>query len=251
MSKISLYTRSIVCYLLVACFATSLWAGETQKANKDYFKPSGQYVLDVAYSYDNGGKYIWKKSTGVPHDLIHKGEVVLKKQPEGTYCCGFTVTIAFEVAQDFGLFDEFSPKQVKRFQQEWYGSIKETAERQGAMAMSNLKIGEQVKNWKDVRPGDFSNYWRKPKGGHSVIFVDWVKEKGKIVGIKYRSSQGSTNGIGDNVEYFYGVKKDAKGKLKRGVDRDRIYFYRLYTPDDSEKIEQAKKRMARRLKEEK
>ena len=64
--------------------------------------------------------------------------------------------------------------------------------------------------------------WRTNKSGHSVVFVDWVREGDQIVGIKYRSSQKSTDGIGDRVEYF----ADAAGKGGK-VDRKRTYVARL------------------------
>ncbi|WP_432797971.1 hypothetical protein [Poriferisphaera sp. WC338] len=220
--------------LLTVAVCSPVDAAKKSKEKSEPLTPSGAFVLEVAYSYKDGGKYIWKKSTGVPEDLVHKGEVILKKQPVGTYCCGYTLSVAFKTAQQFGVFDEFTPKQIKKFQSDWYGNTKETAERQGAMAMQRLKIGRQIKKWKDVRPGDFCNYWRKPKGGHSVIFLDWVTKDKKIVGIKYRSSQGSTDGIGDNTEYFHG-----KGGR---VDPKRLYFYRFYTPEDKSKIERLKKK---------
>jgi hypothetical protein len=54
------------------------------------------------------------------------------------------------------------------------------------------------------------------------VFINWIKKRGERIGIKYRSSQGSTNGIGDRVEYFAGVPgKDGK------VDAKRMYFGRL------------------------
>jgi len=60
------------------------------------------------------------------------------------------------------------------------------------------------------------------KSGHSVIFLGWVEKDGKRIGVKYRSSQGSTNGIADNTEYF-----SDGGMPKAAVDRKRIYFGRF------------------------
>ena len=229
--------------LLLALSATAVAA--PAKAKKEVkMTPSGEYVMELANSY-KGGEYIWKGgTTGVPFDLVHKGTLILKKQPKGTFCCGFTLAMAFQVAQDFQLFDDFTPKQIKQFQSDWYGNTKQTAERQGAIAIERLKIGHQVKKWSKVKAGDFCNYWRKTtkgsSGGHSVIFVEWIKEKKRIVGFKYRSSQGSTKGIGNRIEYFYGVKKDDAGKNKRGIDRKRLYFYRFFTPKEATKIAHAK-----------
>jgi hypothetical protein len=55
------------------------------------------------------------------------------------------------------------------------------------------------------------------------VFLEWVEEGGERVGFKYRSSQGSTDGIGDRAEYFAG----ASGK-DGAVDPKRMYFCRLH-----------------------
>ena len=47
-------------------------------------------------------------------------------------------------------------------------------------------------------------------------------EGGKPIGVKYRSTQKLTDGIGDRVEYFAG-----EGDKKGLVDRERLYFGRL------------------------
>ena len=58
-----------------------------------------------------------------------------------------------------------------------------------------------------------------------MIFLGWEEKDGKRVGFKYRSSQGSTKGIGDNVEYF-----SDSGMEKGKVDRKRVYFGPFNTP---------------------
>ncbi|NQT52940.1 hypothetical protein HQ576_12855, partial [bacterium] len=54
------------------------------------------------------------------------------------------------------------------------------------------------------------------------VFLGWVEEGGRRVGLRYRSSQGSTNGISDHVEYFAGVE----GRQGR-VDSSDCYAARL------------------------
>ena len=73
----------------------------------------------------------------------------------------------------------------------------------------------------EAKAGDFLQFYRA-KDGHSVIFLNWVEENGQRVGFTYRSSQKSTNGVGDRTECF----RDAEGKEGR-VDRNRMYFGRL------------------------
>jgi hypothetical protein len=75
---------------------------------------------------------------------------------------------------------------------------------------------------KDARPGDFLILWRANGSGHSVVFLGWAWKDKRRVGIRYRSSQPGTNGIGDLTEYFAGHE----GR-KHGIDPKRTYVARL------------------------
>jgi hypothetical protein len=110
---------------------------------------------------------------------------------------------------------------VRGFQKDWYGATKDSGETQCVYALGKLGIGKQVTE-KEAKPGDFLQLWRTNKSGHSVVFLDWVTDSGRPIGVKYRSTQTSTKGIGDRVEYFTG----APGK-KGAVDPKRLYFGRL------------------------
>jgi hypothetical protein len=55
-----------------------------------------------------------------------------------------------------------------------------------------------------------------------VIFLDYVRHHDVIVGVRYRSSQPSTNGIGDAVEYFR-----SSGYVGATIDPHRFYVCRL------------------------
>jgi hypothetical protein len=175
-------------------------------------------VLKAAYSLKDGGGYEWR-DTGVPEPIVHQGVTILARSEKGTYCCGLTFAVAMKVGQAAGIFNDKSAQQIKRFQREWYGSVAETAEKQMSAAMENLGVGGAVES-EDAQPGDFLQFWRTNKSGHSVIFLEWVKEQDQKVGFKYRSSQKSTNGIGDHTEYF---DRHRQGK----VDPKRMYFARF------------------------
>ncbi|HEY3394353.1 MAG TPA: hypothetical protein VGK58_16690 [Lacipirellulaceae bacterium] len=187
-------------------------------------------TLEVAREYKDGGGYdnSWK-GTGVPEEIRFKNERILAKG-KGTYCCGFTFAIAMEVSQERSLLDDKRVAEIRAFQKQWYGATEESREIQCAMAVEKLGIGKRI-DPDEARPGDFLQFWRTNKSGHSVVFVEWVEKDGRRVGFKYRSSQGSTKGIGDRVEYF--ADADRKEGL---VDRQRMYFCRL---DDAPKTEQS------------
>jgi len=178
-------------------------------------------TLEAARAYEDGGGYdnSWK-GTGVPKEIQFKGERILTKG-KGTYCCGFTFAVTMDVALQRGLLVEKSPDEVRTLQKQWYGATEESREIQCAMAVEKLGIGQRVKS-DDAQPGDFLQFWRTNKSGHSVVFIDWVEDAGQRVGFKYRSSQGSTKGIGDRVEYFGGAS-GTNGL----VMPERMYFCRL------------------------
>jgi hypothetical protein len=184
-------------------------------------------VLRVARGYADGGGYNTKwAGSGTPEEIRFNGERVLGKGAAGTYCCGFTFAVAMRAGGEMKLFEGKSLAQVKRFQKEWYGAVDEPEirEKQCALAVGNLGVGRQV-SADEAMPGDFMQFWRTPKGGHSVIFLGWIETDGKRIGFKYRSSQGSTKGIGDNEEYF-----SDSGVEKARVLRDRVYFGRFTKP---------------------
>ncbi|MEM7624677.1 MAG: hypothetical protein AAF333_03505 [Planctomycetota bacterium] len=199
------------------------WAEESPGGDAADTEPPGA-VLEIAYRFA-GGQYNkdWSGS-GTPVAIEHKGQTILDEGTDGTYCCGYTFTVVMIAAEERGLLKNKSVEQVERFQKMWYGAVgdqtprdRRIQERQVAMAMPALKVGRAVKP-ADAQPGDFLQFWRT-ESGHSVIFLGWLKEDGQRVGVRYRSSQGSTYGIGDAEERF----QNHGGK----VDPRRMYFARL------------------------
>jgi hypothetical protein len=192
---------------------------------KDNANTEPPYVVRVARTFPDGGGYNTKwAGSGTPEEIRFKDTRILAKGENGTYCCGFTFNVVMKAAGEAGLLKDKSADEIKRFQKDWYGAVKdkETAERQCAIALEHLGIGKQVSP-DDAQPGDFLQFWRT-KSGHSVVFLKWVERDGKRIGVTYRSSQGSTDGVGDKTEYF----KDS-GEEKAEVDPSRMYFGRLNT----------------------
>jgi hypothetical protein len=178
-------------------------------------------VEQVARSFKDGGHYDKaSKGTGVPEDLTFKGETILSADPQGSYCCGFTLSVVLHTAVNRGLLKDKTTKEVRHFQKEWYGASQDTRELTCTKAMTDFRIGRAVKP-DEAQAGDFVQFWRG-KTGHSVVFLNWVEKGGKKIGLHYRSSQTGTDGIGDRTEYF------ADSGVKGGqVLRERTYFARL------------------------
>lgn len=175
-------------------------------------------VLETAYSYPDGGGYnrTWAGS-GTPEAITHNGQQVLAAGQGGSYCCGYTFCVAMRVLAERGLLEGKSYDQVKRFQKLWYGATDEEDDTLCALAVEQLGVGLAVP-LEDAAPGDFVQLWRTNGSGHSVIFVDWAMRDGRRVGFRYRSSQGSTDGIADATEYF----------ADSGIDRARVDGSRTY-----------------------
>jgi hypothetical protein len=175
-------------------------------------------VLKVANAYEGGG-YQWKGSTGTPKDLIFNGTKILSKSSGGTHCSGYTFMVAFDVLNESKKLDALELTTVKNLQRNWFGTTEASGETQCLMALEKLGLGKGVK-MEDAKPGDFVQFWRNNKSGHSVIFLDWIKDSsGKITGIKYRSTQKLTNGIGNRTETIGSGEKDINGR--------RMYVVRL------------------------
>jgi hypothetical protein len=176
---------------------------------------------DAAMAFSDGGGYDKTfKGTGAPEEIVFRGRTILAKARGGTHCSGFTFAVAMRVAATRGLLAGKSVEQVQRFQREWYGATPESREKQCVVAAQTLGVGGEVK-LADARPGDFVQLWRASGTGHSVVLVRLLRHDGKLVGIEYRSSQGSTSGIGNRSELF--TDADAKGAVLRA----RTYVCRL------------------------
>ena len=209
--------RPILCLALLATLTVAAAAAAKRNSAKEID------TVAVARTFPDGGGYNLKwGGTGTPEEIRFNDTRILAKGTGGTYCCGFTFNVVMKAAAEAKLLEGKTVEQVKRFQKEWYGAVSEPdiREKQCAVALGGLGIGKQVTP-DEAKAGDFMQFWRG-KSGHSVVFLNWVEKDGKRVGFNYRSSQGSTDGIGDKVEYF----KDS-GVEGGEVDPKRMYFGRL------------------------
>jgi hypothetical protein len=184
-------------------------------------------VIEEAERHAGGGYNNRWAGSGTMQEIRFKGERILAAGQGGTYCCGYTFNVFMNVAQQHRLLDDLTVDQVRALQKHWYGSVPDShdqaeliRETQIRYALTLLGLGTGVEP-EDARPGDFLQFWRQ-RSGHSVVFLGWVREDGEVVGLRYRSSQGATDGIGEHTERF----ADHGGS----VDPQRMYFARLHAP---------------------
>lgn len=166
-----------------------------QELNSKVLLISGAYPTDGSFPYDSD----WASagSHGVTRDLIWKGETVAKADPRKfTYCCGWVFEIWFFAAyyEDLG-----TPEDVRKIRRDWFVA---TGKRKGPVdALVPRGLGIEIKGDEKGKPGDFAQLWRKSGSGHSVMVLEHTNDY-----LKYKSTQGSTNGIGVRTEFFKNVK---------------------------------------------
>lgn len=182
-------------------------------------------VLDAAYAIPDGGGYCALTDTGVNQTIRQGDSLILSASKGGTYCCGYTFEVAMTVARKRGLLAKTPATKVRRFQQEWYGAEKGSEQKQCALAVVNLGIGREIP-MAEAKPGDFVAFQRLSGIGHSVVFLGWIKDRdGEITGIRFRSSQPTTNGVADACEFI--ADPDAGSTRNFLIDRNHIYVARL------------------------
>jgi hypothetical protein len=201
-------------------------------------------ILHAAETVEGGG-YNWKGgTTGSPFSAKKGGKDVMSKQEDGSYCSGYTCGAALTAMERIGALEGLDDKKVKDFKSTWYGSKGYKKDDKSTWDLSGNALEEHGLGYKvdreQAKPGDIAQIWRENGSGHSVIFKDWVvDDNGEKVGIKYRSTQPSTNGVGDRVEYF----NTKSGK--QSINPENVFVSRVGDRGRDAKIEKKRKQEER------
>ncbi|NUM35007.1 MAG: hypothetical protein HUU50_10715 [Candidatus Brocadiae bacterium] len=187
------------------------------------------YVVSILEKYPTDGThpYYWPSSgtwAGITRDLHYRGALFAKGDDfKRCFCCGITFEVFFlayeKHCQDQGkefIIQNFDAKALNTFLKQWFGSDGNRKTLLNAIVSNGLGFSVPMDK---AKKGDFVQLWRYSGSGHSVIFISWVYDaQGKRNGLKYWSTQGSTNGIGYRTEYFGGSK---------GIDTEQLYIARV------------------------
>jgi len=189
-----------------------------------------EHVLSIVGTYPTDGThgYHWPRRgswLGFTRDMRYQGELLGGGDEKGRcHCSGLTLEVFLRAWARWsratggdGRILDLDLDDVRAFQRAWFGTSGDRATPHTALTEAGL--GVRIADWEKARPGDFVQLWRHSGSGHSCIFQGWVRESGKIVGLRYWSTQSSTKGIGSRVERF----GDAGSKLKR----DELYVVRV------------------------
>jgi hypothetical protein len=187
-----------------------------------------QYPTDGSYDYWWPSGVSW---SGNPHDIWYLDQLFAEGDPQHrSFCVGLTFEVfmrAFDEADRAwggdGSLNGVPFDELYELRTDWY--VRDLWGSGPVEAVENYGIGAEVRSWDHVRPGDFVQFWRHSGSGHNVVFIDWERDsEDTIIGFRYWSTQGSTDGVGFNSEYF--------GSSGSRVDPNHFFVARVFTPDD-------------------
>ena len=89
-----------------------------------------------------------------------------------------------------------------------------------------MKAGERIAP-ENAQPGDFANISWRNGGGHSVVFLDWERDRAGRRGMRYWSSQTGTNGIGNQ---WVTLERMAEVCMVRATQPDRAMTFNPANP---------------------
>jgi hypothetical protein len=206
------------------------------------------YVLRVVQAYPLDGSYPYHCSwdpreydiyNGVTQDIWYDGQVVAKAYPDGSrcsYCCGLTFEIFCRAMKlrnvqkglDPDDFNGMTFHDLFNMLQLWYIEGKGDSPQRAIVAYG---LGRAIQDFEEARPGDFCDYSSAPRGGHSVIFIDWIRDESEeIIGMKYFSSNlGGTRGVGYGQGLFADCN-NGKGLLRKWTRIARVGRIDDYKP---------------------
>jgi hypothetical protein len=121
----------------------------------------------------------------------------------------------------------------------WYVNTAEGKRCYGARdAIVRYGLGIAIKNFAELKVGDFVNYDRTSGYGHSVIFMSFLLPDGKTthtynpsaVGFEYFSTQQSTKGVGKRNAYFHDQKCPTPSVSDCGILKNSLVMGRVLHP---------------------
>jgi len=228
-----------------AAAAPSAKGAEVKSEAKAELPAFNKMVLAEIARYPTDGThgYWWPKSgegkyDGVTQDLYYQGVKVLSGEPQKrTFCCGLTLEVFLnawnkylEQNPEAAKATKLTPQEWAKFQRLWF--VEKLNGPGPSVALEQYGLGRTV-SMEEALPGDFVQLWRHSGSGHSVIFLDWVRDdQGKITGLRYWSTQTSTKGINETVEYFGEAGREED---KKKMVREYLYIGRVELPGAEKK----------------
>lgn len=211
-----------------------------------YVRGYNRHVLEgvdkvTATAPDGGGYFIGIRAqppeSPVGYDIALFGNPLLEAPRTTSYCSGASYAAFIEGLNAMSLKAALDPTRSEAMRmQEPDGGRREdwvkfwglwNADGPGShyALVQYSAMGTAVKP-AEALPGDFMNISWKNGNGHSVVFLGWTDEpEGK--GVAYWSSQGSTNGLGDQISP---LSKVHQVRTVRLTAPEKLYSFDPATP---------------------
>ncbi|MBS4032251.1 MAG: hypothetical protein KGZ63_12650 [Clostridiales bacterium] len=217
---------------------------ELTEEKEEYSPDLNSFVLDVISTYEIG-KYPYLLNNdyanynGVTTNIVYQGTLLAKAHPSGnraSHCVGITFEVFVRAMRErnktLGIsqddFNGMSADDLREFMLTWYVANGSKNISNIVVAAEKYGVGTGITRLEDAKPGDFVDISRENGTGHTTVFINWVKENNKIIGIKYWSSQGA--GINYKTEYFNVA--DSNGRKYGNVRIDLVYIARVLSVQD-------------------
>lgn len=217
---------------------------EVSREIKDNSPDLNSFVLDVVGTYEIG-KYPYLLNNdyanynGVTTNIFYQGTLLAKAHPSGnraSHCVGITFEVFVRAMRErnktLGIpqddFNGMTSSELRDFMLTWYVASGTKNNSNIVVAVEKYGVGKGITRLEDAKPGDFVDISRENGTGHTTVFINWVKENNKIIGIKYWSSQSA--GINYKTEYFNVA--DSNGKKYGNVRIDLVYIARVLGVED-------------------
>ena len=212
----------------------------------ELLRGGGEYVREVAPACKATGfnaevmnavgtfgtaSYKWK-GYGVTRTITYKGKTLaypykISGDPtDYCYCVGATFQVYMTAFENWdkkngktGDLKGLSASQAETVRKIWY-IVKTEYEKGVQQALTQYGLGKAIPKWSDAQPGDFVQFWRNSKSGHSAVFSSWKYTGSKITGITYFSCQGSGAGYAS----------ETIGSGAKQIDASRLYIGRAFYP---------------------
>lgn len=194
------------------------------------------HVLAVLRTYPTDGthRYHWPKEgewRGNARTLRYGDEMLCAGDPQGRcHCSGLTFEVFVQAWQAWAHAHGTAAdprwlgadlEAVHRLQTQWFGSPQDRTTIRTAFVENRL--GTCLTDPEQAQPGDFVQLWRHDGSGHCAVFLAWERDAaGARTGVRYWSTQASTNGIGERSEFF--------GTEGKAVKTDELYLCRAGMP---------------------
>ncbi len=222
---------------------------EIPAANEEAFE---RYIAPTVYEIlekDKGKGYTLSASGQHARDLFYNGTKIFSVNTGRSHCVGMTFQTLIMAMNRY--YSETKDGRVwnlpanamswEPFKDCWYVNSPPGMgfSCHGARdAIVHFGLGIAIKNFSDLKIGDFVNYDRTSGYGHSVVFMKFLFAGGKTsfvygtdaVGFQYFSSQGSTDGAGFRDAYFSGNSCAAAATNDCGILKNSLVMGRVLHP---------------------